>query len=105
MSWQVINSMHTEFVLDALEQTLYARQPERDGELIHHSDRSSQYVSIRHSERLVEAGIEPSVDRKDDSYNNALAKTINRLYKAEVIHQRSWTTRESVELATLQWVS
>ena len=105
VGWRVSTSMHTEFVLDALEQALYARQPERDGELIHHSDRGSQYVSIRYSERLAEAGIEPSVGSKGDSYDNALAETINGLYKAEVIHRRSWPNRESVELATLEWVS
>ena len=105
VGWRVSTSMHTEFVLDALEQALYARQPERDGALIHHSDRGSQYVSIRYSERLAEAGIEPSVGSKGDSYDNALAETINGLYKAEVIHRRSWPTRESVELATLEWVS
>jgi len=66
---------------------------------------STQYVSIRYSERLSEAGIEPSVGSKGDSYDNALAETINGLYKAEVIHRRSWPTRESVELATLEWVS
>ena len=80
-------------------------QPERDGALIHHSDRGSQYVSIRYSERLAEAGIEPSVGSKGDSYDNATAETINGLYKAEVIHRRSWPTRESGELATLEWVS
>ena len=105
VGWRVSSSMHTDFVLDALEQALYARQPERDGELIHHSDRGSQYVSIRYSERLAEAGIEPSVGSKGDSYDNALAETINGLYKAEVIHRRSWPNRESVELATLQWVA
>ena len=105
VGWRVSTSMHTDFVLDALEQALYARQPERDGALIHHSDRGSQYVSIRYSERLSEAGIEPSVGSKGDSYDNALAETINGLYKAEVIHRRSWPTRESVELATLEWVS
>ena len=105
VGWRVSSSMHTQFVLDALEQALYARQPERDGELIHHSDRGSQYVCIRYSERLAEAGIEPSVGSKGDSYDNALAETINGLYKAEVIHRRSWPTRESVELATLEWVS
>lgn len=105
VGWRVSTSMHTEFVLDALEQALYARQPERDGALIHHSDRGAQYVSIRYSERLAEAGIEPSVGSKGDSYDNALAETINGLYKAEVIHRRSWPTRESVELATLEWVS
>ena len=105
VGWRVSSSMHTDFVLDALEQALYARQPERDGVLIHHSDRGAQYVSIRYSERLAEAGIEPSVGSKGDSYDNALAETINGLYKAEVIHRRSWPTRESVELATLQWVA
>jgi len=79
VSWRVSSSMHTEFVLDALEQALYARRPERDEALIHHSDRGSQYVSIKYSERLSEAGIEPSVGSKGDSYDNALAETINGL--------------------------
>ena len=105
VGWRVSRSMHTDFVLDALEQALYDRQPERDGALTHHSDRGSQYVSIRYTERLAEAGIEPSVGSKGDSYDNALAETINGLYKAEVIHRRSWPTREAVELATLEWVS
>ena len=105
VGWRVSSSMHTDFVLDALEQALYARQPERDGVLTHHSDRGVQYVSIRYTERLAEAGIEPSVGSKGDSYDNALAETINGLYKAEVIHSRSWPNRESVELATLEWVS
>ena len=74
--------------------------------MIHHSDRGSQYVSIRYSERLAEAGIEPSVGSKGDSYDNALAETINGLYKAELIHRRApWKTKESVELATLEWVA
>lgn len=105
VGWRVSTSMTTDFVLDALEQALYARQPERDSSLIHHSDRGSQYVSIRYSERLAEAGVEPSVGSKGDSYDNALAETINGLYKAEVIHRRTWKTREAVELATLAWVS
>ena len=106
VGWRVSSSMHTDFVLDALEQALYARQPERDNTLIHHSDRGSQYVSIRYSERLAEAGIEPSVGSKGDSYDNALAETINGLYKAELIHRRGpWKTKEAVELATLEWVS
>ncbi len=105
VGWRVSTSMTTDFVLDALEQALYARQPERDGTLTHHSDRGSQYVSIRYSERLAEAGVEPSVGSKGDSYDNALAETINGLYKAEVIHRRTWKTREAVELATLTWVS
>jgi len=103
VGWQVSPSMRTEFVLDALEQALYARQPEPD-ELIHHSDRGSQYVSIRYTERLAEAGIEPSVGSRGDSYDNALAETINGLYKAEVIHRNAWKSKEAVELATLDWV-
>jgi len=106
VGWRLSNSMHTDFVLDALEQALYARQPPRNNSLVHHSDRGSQYVSIRYSERLAEAGIEPSVGSKGDSYDNALAETINGLYKAELIHRRApWKTKESVELATLEWVS
>ena len=105
VGWRVSRSMHTEFVLDALEQALWARQPEREA-LIHHSDRGSQYVSIRYTERLTEAGIEPSVGTTGDSYDNALAETINGLYKAEVIHRLGpWKSLESVELATLEWVS
>ena len=104
VGWRVSNNMRTEFVLDALEQALYARQPEREGSLIHHSDRGSQYVSIRYTERLADAGIEPSVGSKGDSYDNALAETINGLYKAELIHRQSWKNREAVEIATLEWV-
>jgi len=105
VGWRVSKSMHTDFVLDALEQALYARQPDRDS-LVHHSDRGSQYVSIRYTERLAEAGIEHSVGSRGDSYDNALAETINGLYKAELIHRRGpWKTREAVELATLNWVS
>ncbi len=106
VGWRVSSSMRTDFVLDALEQALWARQPEPDSSLIHHSDRGSQYVSIRYSERLAEAGIEPSVGSKGDSYDNALAETINGLYKAELIHRRApWKTKEAVEFATLEWVS
>jgi len=106
VGWRVSSSMTTDFVLDALEQALYARQPGADGTLIHHSDRGSQYVSIRYSERLAEASIEPSVGSRGDSYDNALAETINGLYKTELIHRRApWKTRESVELATLEWVA
>lgn len=105
VGWRVSRHMQTDFVLDALEQALYARQPKRD-ELVHHSDRGSQYVSIRYTERLAEAGIAPSVGSKGDSYDNALAESINGLYKAEVIHRRDpWKTREAVELATLEWVA
>jgi putative transposase len=106
VGWRVSRSMQTDLVLDALEQALYARRPLRGGTLTHHSDRGSQYVSIRYSERLAEAGIEPSVGSKGDSYDNALAETINGLYKAEVIHRRGpWRTREAVEIATLEWVN
>ena len=106
VGWRVSGSMHTDFVLDALDQALHARQPERDRSLIHHSDRGSQYVSIRYGERLAEAGIEPSVGSKGDSYDNALAETINGLYKAEMIHRRApWKTKAAVELATLEWVA
>ena len=106
VGWRQSSSMHTEFVLDALEQALYDRKPTEDDGLVHHSDRGSQYLSIRYSERLAEAGIEPSVGSKGDSYDNALAETINGLYKAEVIHRRGpWKTKQAVELATLEWVA
>jgi putative transposase len=106
VGWRVSRTMTTDFVLDALEQALYARQPERDQALIHHSDKGSQYVSIRYSERLLDAGIEPSVGSTGDSYDNALAETINGLYKAEVIHRRGpWKSADAVEWATLEWVS
>jgi transposase InsO family protein len=105
VGWRVSRTMHTDLVLDALEQALYARQPDRDS-LIHHSDRGSQYVSIRYTERLAEAGIEPSVGSRGDSYDNALAETINGLYKAELIHRRGpWRTAAAVETATLEWVA
>jgi len=106
VGWRVSHSMQTDFVLDALEQALYARQPDRDSALTHHSDRGSQYVSIRYSERLAEAGIEPSVGSRGDSYDNALAETINGLYKTELVHRRApWKSREALEIATLEWVS
>ena len=88
IGWKVSASQRTDFVINALEQALHARSP-RQGGLIHHSDRGTQYVSIRYTERLAEAGIEPSVGSVGDSYDNALAETINGLYKAEVIHRRS----------------
>jgi putative transposase len=106
VGWRVSSSMGTDFVLDALGQALYARKPERDGALVHHSDRGSQYVCIRDSERLAEVGIEPSVGSKGSSYDNAQAETINGLYKTELIHRRApWKSKESVELATREWVS
>ena len=105
VGWRVSRTAHTSFVLDALEQALHERRPVRDGELVHHSDRGVQYVSIRYTERLAEAGIEPSVGSVGDSYDNALAETINGLYKAEVIHRRGpWRSFEAVEFATLEWV-
>ncbi|WP_199555722.1 IS3 family transposase [Sandaracinobacteroides hominis] len=105
VGWRVSRTAHASFVLDALEQALHKRRPTRSGGLIHHSDRGSQYVSIRYTERLAEAGIEPSVGSVGDSYDNALAETINGLYKAEVIHRRGpWCNFEAVEYATLEWV-
>ena len=105
VGWRVSRTAHAGFVLDALEQAIHERRPVHRGGLIHHSDRGSQYVSIRYSERLAEAGIEPSVGSVGDSYDNALAETINGLYKAEVIHRRGpWRSFEAVEFATLEWV-
>ena len=105
VGWRVSRTAHAGFVLDALEQALHDRRPTHSGGLIHHSDRGSQYVSIKYTERLAEAGIEPSVGSVGDSYDNALAETINGLYKAEVIHRRGpWRSFEAVEYATLEWV-
>lgn len=105
VGWRVSRHMRTEFVLDALEQALHARQPEPH-RLVHHSDRGSQYLSIRYSERLGEAGIEPSVGNTGDSYDNALAETINGLYKTELIHRRGpWKSVEALEWETLKWVA
>lgn len=105
VGWRVSRTAHASFVLDALEQALHEQRPVHRGGLEHHSDRSSQYVSIRYTERLAEAGIEPSVGSVGDSYDNALAETINGLYKAEVIHRRGpWRSFEAVEFATLTWV-
>jgi putative transposase len=105
VGWRVSRSARTEFVLDALEQALYERRPIRPGGLVHHSDRGGQYLSIRYTERLVEAGIEPSVGSVGDSYDNALAETIHGLFKAEVIHRRGpWRNAQAVEFATLEWV-
>jgi putative transposase len=105
VGWKVSRSAKTEFALDALEQTPYARRPANQGGLIHHSDRGSQYVSIRYTERLAAAGIEPSVGSVGDAYDNALAETINGLYKTEVIRRRSsCKTMEEVEMETLKCV-
>lgn len=105
VGWRASRTAHAGFVLDALEQALHQRRPVHKGGLIHHSDRGSQYVSIKYTERLAEAGIEPSVGSVGDSYDNALAETINGLYKAELIHRRGpWRSFEAVEFATLEWV-
>jgi len=103
VGWRVSNSMSTDLVLDALEQAIWARKG-ADG-VIHHSDRGSQYLSIRYTNRLTEAGLESSVGSTGDAYDNALAETINGLYKAEVIRPRGpWKGVEDVEYATLEWV-
>jgi putative transposase len=105
VGWRVSRSAHAGFVLDALEQALHVRRPVSGCGLVHHSDRGVQYVSIKYTERLAEAGLEPSVGSVGDSYDNALAETINGLYKAEVIHRRGpWRSVEAVEYATLEWV-
>jgi putative transposase len=105
VGWRVSRTAHAGFVLDALEQALHERRPVQGGGLVHHSDRGVQYVSIHYTERLVEAGIEPSVGSVGDSYDNALAETINGLYKTEVIRRRGpWRSLEAVELATLEWI-
>jgi putative transposase len=105
VGWRASRTAHASFVLDALEQALHERRPVHGGGLVHHSDRGSQYVSIKYTERLAEAGIEPSVGSVGDSYDNALAETINGLYKAEVIHRCGpWRNFEAVEFATLEWV-
>jgi len=105
VGWRVSRTAHASFVLDALEQALHERRPVQGTGLVHHSDRGVQYVSIRYTERLADAGIEPSVGSVGDSYDNALAETINGLYKTEVIRRRgSWRSLETVEFATLDWV-
>jgi putative transposase len=105
VGWRVSRTAHAGFVLEALEQALYERRPVRGGGLVHYSDRGVQYVSIKYTERLAAAGIEPSVGSVGDSYDNALAETINGLYKAELIHRRGpWRSFEAVEFATLEWV-
>lgn len=105
VGWRVSRSAHAGFVLDALEQALHDRRPVSGAGLVHHSDRGVQYVSIKYTERLAEAGLVPSVGSVGDSYDNALAETINGLYKAEVIHRRGpWRSLEAVEFATLEWV-
>ncbi|WP_434006372.1 IS3 family transposase [Escherichia coli] len=100
VGWRVSPSMETTFVLDALEQALWARRPSGT---VHHSDKGSQYVSLAYTQRLKEAGLLASTGSTGDSYDNAMAESINGLYKAEVIHRKSWKNRAEVELATLTW--
>jgi putative transposase len=103
VGWRASTSLRTGLALDALEQAIYDR--EITDELVHHSDRGSQYVSIRYTERLAEAGIEPSVGSVGDSYDNALAESVIGLFKTEVIRRCGpWRHLEAVEFATLEWV-
>jgi putative transposase len=105
VGWRASRTAEASFVLDALEQALHDRRPSQRGRLVHHSDRGVQYLSIKYTERPAEVGIGPSVGGVGDSYDNALAETINGLYKAEVIRRRGpWRSLEAVELATLEWV-
>ncbi len=105
VGWRVSNSLHTDIALDALEQALYDREAAQHGELIHHSDRGVQYLSIRYTERLSEVGITPSVGSVGDSYDNALAETVIGLFKTELIRQRGpWRNVDDLEFATLRWV-
>jgi putative transposase len=103
VGWRVSNSLRSDLALDALEQALHARP--HSERLVHHSDRGVQYLSIRYTERLAAAGIERSVGSVGDAFDNALAETINGLYKTEVIHRRGpWRNLDQVEYATLEWV-
>ena len=105
VGWRVSRSLRTDLALDALEQAIYERESDSGKPLVHHSDRGGQYLSIRYTERLALAGIEPSVGSRGDSYDNALAETIIGLYKTELIEPRGpWTSLQDVELATLGWV-
>src|SRR5438552_9674020 len=106
VGWRVSSSLRTDFVLDALEQAIYARCDDTVGDLVHHSDRGSQYLAMRYTERLSEAGIEPSVGSRGDSYDNALAESVIGPFKTEVIDRRGpWKGIEDVEFATLIWVA
>ena len=106
VGWRASSSLRTDLALDALEQALYDRQVDNAERLVHHSDRGGQYLSIRYTERLAEAGIEPSVGSKGDSYDNALAESVIGLYKTEVIRRRGpWRHLDDVEFATLEWVA
>ena len=105
VGWRVSASLATDFVLDALEQAIYDRRGAGVGDLVHHSDRGTQYLSMRYTERLAEAGIAPSVGSRGDSYDNALAESVIGLFKTEVIQRKGpWRHLEAVEFATLEWV-
>lgn len=105
VGWKVSKSMHTQFVLDALEQAIWQRRPRKDGSLIHHSDRGVQYLSIKYTERLARAEIDASVGTVGDSYDNALAETVIGLFKTEVIHHLGpWKSMAQVEWETLKWI-
>jgi len=105
VGWRVSSSLRTDFVLDALEQAIYQRCGDGVTDLVHHSDRGTQYLSMRYSERLADAGIEPSVGSRGDSYDNALAESVIGLFKTEVIQRKGpWRHVEAVEFATLRWV-
>ena len=105
VGWRASTSLQTDLPLDALEQAIYDRPSLETGDLVHHSDRGVQYLSIRYTERLAEAGIAPSVGSRGDSYDNALAESVIGLFKTEVIRRRGpWRSVEDVEFATLEWV-
>ena len=105
VGWQISRSLHTDLALDALEMALWARRDHELAGLIHHSDRGVQYVAIRYTERLAEAGVVPSIGSRGDSYDNALAESFNGLYKAELIrHRGPWRGLDDVEFATLDYV-
>ena len=105
VGWKVSTSATAGFVLDALEQAIHARRPSAEDGLIHHSDRGVQYLAMNDTQRLTEANLVPSVGSMRDSYDNALAETINGLYKAEAIwRQRLWPSASAIEMATLRWV-
>ena len=104
VGWRVSNSLQSDLALDVLEMAIWRRQPQDLSGLIHHSDRGVQYLSVRYTERLLEAGAMRSVGSRGDSYDNALAESINGLYKTEVIHRQAWRSLEQVELATAEWV-
>jgi putative transposase len=105
VGWRASHSLRTDLALDALEQAIYDRCDIDTGDLVHHSDRGTQYLSIRYTERLADAGIELSVGSRGDAYDNALAETVIGLFKTEVIRRQGpWRSLETVEFATLEWV-